>query len=1121
MSARSDVPLPCSQCFHARTVDAITGTDCFNFLEGSGLSDFHVSCLQHNHDWKVGARIGEASNPGPGPETHSGLLEGLGLRELIRDMVREAVKEAIKEAFGAGFLHSAPDPPVVRSVATVQAEKSRGKGDKPQGRNGQLATDGSASQNRAAKPGKGRGGDQQVTSPPQGNAWTTVERRSSRAEFNLRPQDWDAPLLLFSDVAKALDKNADGTCFCAVVRCAAEQRAILHRILTGSKHAYSVLAVSIGRETEQPADTQRRVPGRVGDALAFRQATVIQFMSTPTGKSPQPKGMKQQAVKIVPKATEVLAVRVSRTFSSKELWESFEKTPQKCIVQWLADRHVNALDSFAWKAEKGDAQGHQLYGLVRLLKSEAEAVLHASGQDGIFLDPTRSMNIKSRIEWVERRNKQEGHPEYHARAIKCAGDLGLIVKGSRLAVRHTSKADDKVPKIWIFEHVPINVDPEQAKVILEESFVDVTMMRARGAKGGRSFYFKGAHATNPDADLVPISLDTGEGIITAWARVAPPRSEKVQQRQLPVTAVPLATKQTFRSTTPVPMPAGPGTTPMEVSNTEAKGSEDQESGPDAHKKPEGGEPPSKRAAVAPELRQVPQGLKIDPQPKDGACAFHCFSQGLKKISKGKIDKHPRQLRAECVEHMQKHAEDYKASWDKKGPDGNELADWDSYIAAVSAESAYVSDLELRALARLYDVKVVLVPQLACFPPVVFHSGQKSPKRCLMLWYSERHLDLLVTEEGKRVPEDIAAVTAAINFDLRVGGKPTSSAASSRGSWGGPGTVFTDQGGAPRSKRSGSAASSGWKSQPNTVWTGPGITSGPQRTGGSTTHAPEAAEEPLDQQEAVGARSKRTVYHWQSHGQRRKTVKFFKCELCPYVVAVKDVPDLCSKRSNHCRRYHGGAGLPGNRTRNADYVNPVKGSRAQYAWVCPLCPSGITNQLRSALSSTTVVLAKRRHKQEHHPRVSDERWKRLCNIRALSVSAQRVTKMNHFVAKNLREDIQRQAQGFRKFTWPLRVCVKKTQTIRTVKFRTAWACDRCGKCFKYRKDLPAHHKTSRYHPKPCSSDKACKVRKSNLKRLGSLETWCRRNKQCHGFDDAKLSSIFQEARTVLRGEYVQP
>ena len=67
---------------------------------------------------------------------------------------------------------------------------------------------------------------------------------------------------------------------------------------------------------------------------------------------------------------------------------------------------------------------------------------------------------------------------------------------------------------------------------------------------------------------------------------------------------------------------------------------------------------------------------------------------------------------------------------------------------------------------------------------------------------------------------------------------------------------------------------------------------------------------------------------------------------------------------------------------------------------------------------------------------------------------------------------------------------------------------------------AHHHVSRYHPNPCSSAKARKVRKPNLKRLGCLETWCRPNRKCHGFDAVELSFIFKETRTVLGSEYVQ-
>ncbi|CAE7435755.1 unnamed protein product [Symbiodinium microadriaticum] len=350
---------------------------------------------------------------------------------------------------------------------------------------------------------------------------------------------WDSPLLPFSDVAKALDETKAGTSFTEVVICASDQPAVLSRVWLGASMLKSVLAVTVGKEQDQAADTQRRVPGRVGDSLVFRQATVVQLTSAQNGAAPRPAGMKQQAVKIVQKPTEVLVVRVSKTFASKELWESFEKAPQKCIVQWLAGITLQ---------------------MVRLLKPEAEAVLKCIRPGRDLPGSKRSMQIKGRIEWViewvERLNKQGSHAAYHARAIKCAGDLGLIVKGNQLAARSTIKADDKVPKIWVFEHVPLMVDPEQGKSILEESFVDVTMMRVRGSKGGRTFFFEGAHATNADADLVPINLDTGDGIIIAWAKVAlaAPRIEKLQQRQLPVTAVPVEAKQTLCSTTPVTMP---------------------------------------------------------------------------------------------------------------------------------------------------------------------------------------------------------------------------------------------------------------------------------------------------------------------------------------------------------------------------------------------------------------------------------------------------------------------------------------------------------------------------------------------------------------------------------------
>ena len=77
-------------------------------------------------------------------------------------------------------------------------------------------------------------------------------RVAPQAEFVARQQDWDSPLLPFSDVATALDEAKAGTSFTAVVRCASDQPAVLSRILAGSKHAKSVLVVTVGKEQELP-----------------------------------------------------------------------------------------------------------------------------------------------------------------------------------------------------------------------------------------------------------------------------------------------------------------------------------------------------------------------------------------------------------------------------------------------------------------------------------------------------------------------------------------------------------------------------------------------------------------------------------------------------------------------------------------------------------------------------------------------------------------------------------------------------------------------------------------------------------------------------------------------------
>ena len=82
---------------------------------------------------------------------------------------------------------------------------------------------------------------------------------------------------------------------------------------------------------------------------------------------------------------------------------------------------------------------------------------------------------------------------------------------------------------------------------------------------------------------------------------------------------------------------------------------------------------------------------------------------------------------------------------------------------------YASDLELRALCRLHDVKAVVVPQLPQLPVAAYHHKQK--KHVLAIYYSNNHFDLLLPDKTDRYPEDLLQVTLDPEYHFWVGGVP--------------------------------------------------------------------------------------------------------------------------------------------------------------------------------------------------------------------------------------------------------------------------------------------------------------------------------------------------------------
>ena len=127
-------------------------------------------------------------------------------------------------------------------------------------------------------------------------------------------------------------------------------------------------------------------------------------------------------------------------------------------------------------------------------------------------------------------------------------------------------------------------------------------------------------------------------------------------------------------------------------------------------------PGAKRAKC--DVRTVPNEMRTVDIAKDGNCVYRAVSEGLTWLSGGKIKVEHRELRAKAISHLQKHKEAYKES-----PTGAPMQSFDEYLVASAQDGAYGSPLEVEALARVYDVQIILIPCLADFAVMSFRTSQ--------------------------------------------------------------------------------------------------------------------------------------------------------------------------------------------------------------------------------------------------------------------------------------------------------------------------------------------------------------------------------------------------------------
>ena len=92
--------------------------------------------------------------------------------------------------------------------------------------------------------------------------------------------------------------------------------------------------------------------------------------------------------------------------------------------------------------------------------------------------------------------------------------------------------------------------------------------------------------------------------------------------------------------------------------------------------------------------------------------------------------------------------------------GKAVDTWEDFLAEIAKTGSYAGDAELKALCRIFDIRVIFVPEAPQFPVCVFHR-KASVKRTLAIFHTHHHFDYLAPAD-KSYPEEITQVSADLS-----------------------------------------------------------------------------------------------------------------------------------------------------------------------------------------------------------------------------------------------------------------------------------------------------------------------------------------------------------------------
>ena len=1136
-----------------------------------------VPCRELCHDALQGTRVGEASHPGP----HGSRKTARKRREreselnpllsMLRPLLQKMLKELLSDLLGKGSLSSLLGNLAKQSGGSfrdgekLQKQNSKARvgvpTSKPQGDKGSGKTSGGLKSPKdvvmsapsLSQKGKGHGGIQPKVSQPAASKpaavhlsageWSVVSHKANKP-FQLRDRDWSASVLEFNTLVSALEKCDSQETFSGIVLAPnGEQKVVIENMVRGSALRHSLLIIVLGRVDSQMATS--RIPGLVNGKLSFRDASIFPVCSEkvdpPTTATPN--GSTLTPTKVTSKPSTVVFVKMIKCYANADEWTICAKSPQKCFASWMSSLAVPFLDTWKW-ARDGSGDRTRYTGVARIPVEKVSSVLAASGSGGWFVDAFRDTEAPSAvIQWQEQAN-DESDLAYLTRCKRLTPSLGLVAGLKQLGLREPRTEGDAFQKIWMLERVPSEWSHEEAELVLKPFYSDIFFLRRR--KSGRNlcdFVFRGT--CQKEVDLMPIPVETENGAMTYWTKLAPGRAPNAKRQEVkPITSFAMQKGkpvQTVSKAMPVDADSSSKTGDAAMVESDSKDG-------------------AKRARVV--VRAIPKGLAKVEAPADGGCLFHCFSVGLSRLAKP-IDKHSRELRAIAMSHVAKHRSENEVDWDGKSPDGKPLKSFDEYLQLIVNSKAWGSSLELKALCRKFDIKVTVVSELLNVDPMLFQSTGR--RGAFYFWYTGVHFDLLTGTPIDLIDRPYSGVddivrgggsesfqtvwsdsrnssldtqwTAVVAQPLASGGAksvapgastapapavvtPLPSSTCSAQSSLARGPVISGRGVLPSEEPVGSGLA-------KTVWTPlPSNTAVIRRRligkrpadfldasyrGPFPVEAQSAVAEPSeddfcldDFQSAEVGLSKRELFH-------RRGSKFsvgdglcrWKCDVCPFVVEAKHHDAVCKARYDHNKNAHGGAGQPGRLSRPRDVV--AENVAGAIFWRCPLCSFGISAEMRAKISFRVYMEEVRGHRSSHHPKVKLAEWNRLSRQQFMIPELRlkrRVSKLNAFVAMSKKVICPEMASHLVKFSWPE---VRVREGRQALVIQNAWQCKKCVRSFRSASVARDH---------VCKAGLGRRDVDSIVQRLE--DDFVKSQKLQHGFELSALRGLFDGAKKFLCG-----